>query len=146
MRIGLEIRRTLDLEAASAHHRLFLYRLWARIRFRTAHGWSEHHFAIVDTGAPYTLIPASLWPVLRSRRLLNVPLRGIAPHPEAAIRTTLAQVTVTLIDARSSSPPLTLLAALAETERVPLILGWAGCLDRAKLVVNAPRRTAWLEF
>ena len=146
MRIRLEIQRTLDLKVSHPRRRLFLYRLAARIRFRQPNGWSDYHGAIVDTGAPYSLIPLSLWPALQVERLCELPVRGLVPGRHAELDATLAKVFGRLLDASHHSPPLPLWAMLADTDHVPLILGWSGCLDRAKLVLDSRRRLAWLEF
>ena len=146
MRIRLEIQRTLDLEAGRSKRRLFLYRLLVRIRFRQPSGWSDYHLAIVDTGAPYSLIPSSLWPTLRVNPLCELPVRGLVPGRHAELHATLAKVSGQLLDASHRSRPLALWAMLAGTDQVPLILGWAGCLDRAKLVLDPRHRLAWLEF
>jgi len=146
MRITLEVERTVDLEVLRAKRRLFLYRLWVRVRFRQSTGWSDYHMAIVDTGAPYSLIPSSLWPALRVKRLMDLPVRGIVPGGAAELHATLARVSGQLLDARRVSSRLTLWAMLARTDQVPLILGWAGCLDRAKLILDTPRHLASLEF
>ena len=145
-RITLEIQRTLDLGASRPHRRLFLYRLLARVRFRTPRGWSDYHVAIVDTGAPYSVLPLSLWPALRVERLLKLPLRGIIPGKSAELSADLARVSSQLLDAKRFSPTLFLWAMLAPTDQVPLILGWFGCLDRAKLALDSKRHFAWLEF
>ena len=146
MRIALEVERTLDLGASRGRHSRFLYRVWARVWFRQAGGWSDYHLAIVDTGAPYSVIPISLWPALPVKRIARLPLRGIVPGTAAELTATLATLTAQLLDGRRVSPRLALSAMLADTDQVPLILGWAGCLDRATLSVNGPHRRAWLEF
>lgn len=146
MRIALEVLREVDLGASRRHRRIFLYRLWARVRFQQTRGWSEAHPAILDTGAPYSLVPASLWPRLHLEPLAQLPLRGIVPGEAAELEATLAKVSGRLLDARHVSPRLTLRAMLVKTDHVPLILGWSGCLDRARLVVDTPRHRAWLEF
>lgn len=101
--------------------------------------------AIIDTGAPYSLLPVSLWPSLRLTRLSRVPLRGIVPGAAAELDVALAQLAGQLLDARHRSPTLPLWVMLADTDEVPLILGWAGCLDRTRLMVDHPRHRAWLE-
>lgn len=146
MRIALEVHRTVDLEAGRSKRSLFLYRLLARVRFQTPGGWSEPHPALVDTGAPYSLIPLSLWPALRVERLTMRSLRGVVPGRSAELRAELARVSGRLLDPRRISPRLSLWAMLADTDQVPLILGWAGCLDRARLTLDAPRRRAWLDL
>jgi len=146
MRIALEVRRTLDLEASTARRQLFLFRLWARVRFRHSTGWTEPHPAIIDTGAPYAVIPASLWPMLRLQRICDLPLRGIVPGKAAELEATLAKVSGQLLDAIHVSPRFPLWAMLAKTDQVPLILGWSGVLERAKLNLDARRNRAWLEL
>jgi hypothetical protein len=124
MRITLEVQRTLDLEvAARTPRRLFLYRLMTRVRFRQSSGWSDYHTAIIDTGAPYSLIPISLWPALSITRLCAMPVRGIVPGAAAELDAILARVTGQLLDATHRSPRLPLGAMLADTDKVPLILG-----------------------
>lgn len=146
MRLALELTRRLDSDISRGARRLFLYRLWARLRFQTTHGWSEAHTALIDTGATYSLIPLSVWPSLRARHLARQTIRGIVPDPHAELSGDVVTVSARLCDEIHRSPRLTLYAMLAETNHVPLILGWAGCLDRARLVVDAPHRRAWLEF
>lgn len=143
MRVALEVERTPDPKAHP--RRVFLSRLLARVQFHTPRGWTDYHTAIVDTGAPYSLIPASLWASIRYAPLREVPMRGIVPGEAGEIVTTLANARVRLLDTTHTSPPLSLWVMLAKTDRVPLILGWAGCLDRARLVLDAPRHRAWLE-
>lgn len=146
MRIILEVHRTLDLEASRTRHRLYLHRLLTRVQFRHARGWSDYHVAIIDSGAPYSVLPLSLWTALRVERLLDLPLRGIVPGHAAEVDATLARVPAQLLDARRVSPHLALWAMLARTDEVPLILGWSGLLDLARLGLDGRRRSAWLAF
>ena len=61
MRIRIEVRRTLDLDAFERGQAIFLYRCWVRLQLRLARGgWSSHHLALIDTGAPYSVLPATL--------------------------------------------------------------------------------------
>ena len=146
MRLALEVTRTPDLEALRSTRRVYHYRLWARVRFQTTTGWSEPHRALIDTGAPYSLVPLSLWPALATRHPHDQSIAGIVPGETAQLNAVLAQVFAQLLDERGRSPRLALWAMLAESDRVPLIVGWAGCLDRATLIVHGRRRLAWLEF
>lgn len=146
MRIALEVERTLDLEAFRVKRRLFLSRLWVRVQFQLLNGWTDFHLAIVDTGAPYSMIPESLWAPLPVERLVKLPLRGIVPGRAAEMDAVLGRVSGRLLDAQRTSPTLSLWAMLAYTDQVPLILGWSGCLDRAKLTLDAPHHRASLDF
>ena len=145
MRIGLEIQRVVDPHPPTVPRR-FLARLYGRIRFRQGQGWSDDHTALIDTGAPYSVVPLALWPALRMQRVATQAIRGIVPGVHAEMSAELAKISAQLLDATHRSPRLTLWAMLAESDRVPLILGWSGCLDRVRLVVDAPHRRAWLAF
>ena len=60
MRIRLEVRRTLDLEALEQGQTIFTARCFARVRFRQRQEWSVEYFAILDTGAPFSVIPSNI--------------------------------------------------------------------------------------
>ena len=146
MRVRLEVRRTLDLEALEYGQTIFTYRCFARLRFRQPTGWSEERFAILDTGAPFSVIPATVWPPLAVTPLFPTPLRGIISKATASVPARLAKVPCVVTDEQGVSPPLELITLLTEAPDVPLILGWSGCLDRAKLTLDPPHDRAWLEF
>ena len=146
MRIRLDVRRTLDLEAIERGQTIFTYRCFARLRFRQPTGWSDERFAILDTGAPFSIIPASVWQPLTVRRLFPTQLRGVIPKASASLPAHLAQVSCVLTDEQGVSPAFDLITLLVDAPDVPLILGWSGCLDRARLVLDAPRNRAWLDF
>lgn len=145
-RIGLEVRRTLDLEAVEQGRTIWTYRCFARLWFRQSPGWSAERLAIVDTGAPFSVIPSTVWQPLAITELFSTHLRGIIPKVAASLPARLAQVSCVLTDEQGVSPVLTLTALLVEAPDVPLILGWSGCLDRAKLVLDGARWRAHLEF
>jgi hypothetical protein len=145
-RVRLEVRRTLDLEALERGRTLFSYRCFARLWFREPGGWSTERLAIVDTGAPFSVIPSTVWQPLMMHDLGPSQLRGIVPQTSASLPARLAHIVGVLTDEDQVSPPLELTALLVEAPNVPLILGWSGCLDRAKVVLDAPRNAAWIEF
>lgn len=145
IRIRLDVHRTLDLEAIERGQTIFAYRCFARLRFGTSRGWSEERFAILDTGAPFSVIPSTLVRDLDVTRLFPTQLRGLIPKASASLRAQVAKVTCVLTDERGVSPALELIALLAEASDVPLILGWSGCLDRARLVLDPRQGEAFLE-
>lgn len=146
MRIRLEVRRALDLEAIERGRTLFTYRCFARLRFRQPAGWSDERLAILDTGAPFSIIPATIWDSLTVTRWFPTQLRGVIPKAGASLPAHLAEVSCVLTDEHGVSPALNLITLLVDAPNVPLILGWSDCLDRAKLVLDAPRHYASLEF
>lgn len=146
MRIDLTLRRALDLDAFERGQTLFTHRCFAHLRFRQSDGWSDERLAILDTGAPFSVIPTTLWSSLRVRHLFASPLRGIVPKLSASVPAHLALVETVITDEYRVSPTLQVAALLVDAPDVPLILGWAGCLDQAKLLLDPPHNLAWLEF
>src|SRR5258706_15788845 len=145
-RIDLSIRQTLDLEAIDRGHRLFLSRCFARVQFNQREGWGAEYFAIVDTGAPFSVLPKSIWrSPLTYHSIYPSHLRGLIPEDFAALPAQLVNLNCVLIDEKSISPELNLFALLVDSPDVPLILGWSGCLDQAKFVLDSPHKSAWLE-
>jgi len=145
MVIDLEVRRFLDLEALDHGIKLFSFRVWTRTQFTCPGGWTPVLRALIDTGAPFSVLPKSLWTSIESEGGFTTSLRGLIPLRSAVLKAQFAQVTCVVSDLKSRSRPLKLWALLADGE-VPLVLGCAGFLDRAKLTLDAPRNLAWLEF
>lgn len=146
MRLALEVRPALDLEAIEYGQTIFTYRCFARLRFQQPVGWSQECRAIVDTGAPFSILPSNIWQSLARTRLFPAHLRGVIPGVTASLPADLAKLACVLVDEQTVSPPIEVTALLVDVPDVPLILGWAGCLDRARLVVDGRRRVAWLDF
>ena len=145
MVLELEVRRFLNLEALDHGVKLFSFRVWVRVRFKTPHGWSPVFRAIIDTGAPFSVLPNSLWTSLECQHGFVTTLSGLVPLPSAILKARLSQVTCMVSDLTMSSSPLRIWALLAEGE-VPLVLGCAGFLDRTTLTLDGTRQRAWLEF
>ena len=146
MRIRLDVRRSLDLHAIERGQVFHTYRCYARLRFREVPGWSDEYFAIVDTGAPFSVIPVSIWRSVMFTDLGSTQLRGIIPKSSASLPARRAAVSAVLADEQGVSPSLDLGALLVNEMDVPLILGWSGCLDRSKLTLDGLHQQAWLEF
>ena len=145
MVIDLEVRRFLDLEALEHGIKLFSFRVWTRVQFKRPGGWTSVFPALIDTGAPFSVLPVTLWPDIESDVRFGTSLRGLVPLPSAVLKAKLARVTCVVSDLKTSSPQLSFWALLADGE-VPLVLGCAGFLDRAKLVLDAAHQVGHLEF
>jgi hypothetical protein len=142
--IGLEVRRFLDLEALEHGMTLFSFRVWTRAQFKRRTGWTPVLPALLDTGAPFSVLPATLWPDVESDVKFTTTLRGLVPLPSAMLKARLAQVSCLISDS-TTSVPLRIWALLAEGN-VPLVLGCAGILDQAKLALDAARQIGHLAF
>lgn len=145
MVIELGVRRFLDLEALDHGLQVFSFRVWVWVQFKRLDGWTPLFRALIDTGAPFSVLPRSLWADLHIEGGFATSLRGLVPLQSAVLKARLAQVTCVASDLKTSSMPLTLWALLADGE-VPLVLGCAGFLDRTTLTLNGPRYLASLEF
>ena len=143
MRLDLEVRRFLDLEALDHGIKFFSFRVWTRVQFKCPAGWSPVLRALIDTGAPFSVLPKSLWMNLECQHGFVTTLSGLVPLPYAVLKARLSQVTCRISDLNTSAPPFGFWALLAEGE-VPLVLGCAGVLDRATLTVDGPRQRALL--
>ncbi|MBI4669586.1 MAG: hypothetical protein HY747_10480 [Elusimicrobia bacterium] len=146
MKINLILKKTVDLEALDHGLSLFVWRVYARIRFRTIDGWTEERLAIVDTGSPYSTIPAPLWEVLEKKAHFKTKISGIVPHSKVFLKAILADVDGALVDSRNVTEPLAFPAFLADSREVPIILGFARLLEKFKLVVDTPQNRAWVEL
>lgn len=145
MTLELEVRRFLDLEALDYGIQLFSFRIWTRVQFWCPNGWSPVLRALIDTGAPYSVLPKSLWTNLDCQHGFRTTLGGLVSLPSATLKARLSQVTCLVSDLAMSGPPLRFWALLAEGE-VPLVLGCAGFLDRTRLSLDGPRQRACLDF
>lgn len=65
MVIDLEVRRFLDLEAFEHGLKVFSFRVWIRAQFKRPEGWTHVLPALIDTGAPFSVLPMTLWPDLQ---------------------------------------------------------------------------------
>jgi hypothetical protein len=135
----------LDLEAFEHGLKIFSFRVWIRTQFKSPSGWTPVLRALVDTGAPFSVLPKSLWTAIDSEGGFATHLRGLVPLRSAVLNARLSQVACLVSDLKTSAPPLSFWALLADGE-VPLVLGCAGFLDRAKLVLDAAHERAHLEF
>ena len=146
MVINLEVRRFLDLEALEHGLTIFSFRLWTRVQFQTRDGWTPVSPALIDTGAPFSVLPKSLWSDVDAHPVgFTSELRGLIPLPTAMLKARLAQITCRLSDEMTTAAPMGLWVLLADGE-VPIVLGCHGFLDRLKLMLDGPRQIASLEF
>ena len=145
MVIELEVRRFLDLEAFEHGLQLFSFRLWTRVQFQTTTGWTPVVAALIDTGAPFSVVPRNLWSDLEVEGRFATHLRGLVPFKSAVLNASLGQVTYIVSDLRRRLPPMPSWALLAEGD-VPVILGCAGFLDRVRLVLDASHQRGSIEL
>ena len=108
-------------------------RLLCRVSFGTWNGFSETYWAIVDTGAPTSLIPYDVWQECRVLKLKEGIIRGIIDKPGCNLGVITGAIKCVLEDEEGISDELVIRADLAPVNTVPLLLGFTGVLGRAQI-------------
>ncbi len=86
--------------------------------------------AILDTGAPLSLLPKTLFTNLENFRLIPHTVHGIVESEECEIKCLLTRMQIIIKDRNENqSPPVNILIGLSEKENVPYILGMKGILS-----------------
>lgn len=84
--IKLWFKKILDPELEiKIPKRIYLIRLYADVIFKTPSGWTNPYPAIIDTGAPVTVIPLDLWKKCEINILGNHWIKGIVPKKRMCI-------------------------------------------------------------
>jgi len=121
-------------------------RLFCSIKFKTDDGWYDTQNAIVDTGAPMTLIPLDLWNEIDAEVLTDYEIQGINPRKECSIPVLVGKVKAIILDEKGKqSEELDILAYLALTNKVPLLVGFKGMLSNFKVFFDQHNNNAFIE-
>lgn len=122
-------------------------RIQCYIRFKTKEGFDLPEKAIVDTGAPISLIPFDLWRHSEVELIGEDRLRGVVPKEECSIPVNVGKIRCVLADkAGNVSDELLILAYLALTNRVPLLIGMKQLMDIATMRLDVKGRKGYIEI
>jgi len=121
------------------------FRIIGHISLSTHTGWTPFMPAIIDTGAPFSLIPKRLWQECKFKIIAEGKVRGIVSRPEAFMGVHFGKVEMVFADTENVSQPLQVMAYLAE-EDCQLVIGCGSILEVAVLYVNYKKGEGWLEF
>ena len=146
IRLALTVKRLPDVELLDQG--FWLVRVLCILRFSLTEGLSGPYHTIVDTGAPTSIIPRSLWSRTHVHRLKSFALRGLVAREECAIPVTAGIISAIFEDRDGHQIKRSFRAYLAQTDEVPLILGVQDVLEDGKLFLDltAGMAMAWLEF
>ncbi len=122
-----------------------IVRLFAWVQFKTFSGYTDPFRAIVDTGAPVSLVPFKVWGQCAVTLLGERTVPTISERPECDLRASVGRVTLRLFDEAAESPDLPLYADLCHTSEMPLILGFKDFLEQGVLHCDYPGQEAWFE-
>jgi hypothetical protein len=146
MRVELEFKTLTSSTLEQKVQGIKVIRLLAGVRFKTPSGWMRVYRAVVDTGAPISLLPAFVWRDLERADLAEHEIRGIAGKPECAIPVKIAKVTCFLEDsAGHQTGDMEIIAFLDQTDDVALLLGFKGLLAALRLHCDYRQQTASVE-
>lgn len=127
---------------------LVVIRLVTHAKFRLDDGgFTQAHWAIVDTGAHTSVLPRHIWQSLeREVHTDSAKLGGINNRPECQIPALIASITCHLTDRGGNRTADTKIPAfLAKSDHVPIILGFASLLERFGTYFHYPTGEAWIE-
>jgi len=123
---------------------IFAIRLCCDVTFKTSSGFTKPHCAVIDTGAPLSLLPLYIWEQCKVEKIRDSVIRGVVPRPECVLPVTLANLTCMLVDGQNKTSELPIKAQLAHTDEVPLVIGFRDLLDSVELHIDYKRKVAYL--
>lgn len=144
--IQLSILRGHHSPALAINQRIAATRLAANVTLATKSGWTAFQPGLIDTGAPVSVFPPTIWEQAKFSELGRVRIGGIARREECRIPAILARVTCALSDGAQTLGPIRMHAYLAEADDAPTIIGVLGFLERGLLRVALERNTAALRM
>ena len=122
-------------------------RIQCRVQFKTAEGYCEPEKAIVDTGAPISLIPFDMWRHAEIEYLGEDYLRGVVPKGECYLPADIGRIKAVLIDKDgNTSDELTFLAYLPFTNKVPLFIGLMELIEKGIVWSDLRNRNGYIEL
>ncbi len=146
MKIQLEYKKYLDLEAIENKIKSYTIRIIAKVRLLNNNGWSEYQESIIDTGSPYSVIPYDLWKNAIVKKNYSTEIHGIVSKKSSFTKAIMGTIKCTLIDNKNISPCFEIKALLSETSDVPLIIGFSNILDQVKLIIDSPSKKCWINI
>ncbi len=121
-------------------------RTWVKFRMRDIN-WSKTGSAIIDTGAPISVLPYDLWCKLKVEILATgYSMRGIIPREECKLPVDIGEVHCVLLDEEGNkTKEMKIYAFLAFADLIPVVLGFKFLLERFKICFDCEEGHAWLE-
>ncbi len=144
--MSIRIRLTIQERPARDDPSTMVTRLITGVSFRTHEGLTRPYRAIVDTGAPTSLIPFDIWQQCRVLKLKETVIGGLVDREECELAVTEAAMACVLSDGEATLPEIVIRAHLSPHDRVPLLIGFGGVLDQLTLHCSLPAGIAYLEL
>ena len=145
IRIDLHFSQTIDIDLLEKGHKIWLIRIMGQVRFKTKDGWSRPYEAIIDTGAPVSLIPLGIWENIEAEVMSDYIIGGIVPNKECSLPVKVGKVACKVIGKEIASREIELNSYLVLTNKVPLIIGFDSFLTTFKLICDHKAKFICLE-
>ncbi len=120
-------------------------RLLTVVQFRTIETWSDPQIAIVDTGAPISLVPPKIWTKCSINTLGETELRGVIPKKECIMSVKVAKICLRLLDPEYVTEEIETKAYLAHTDNIPLVVGFEKLLSEFNVFFSYCSQNAFIE-
>lgn len=120
-------------------------RLLTIAQFLNVRGWSEPEVAIVDTGAPISLVPYRIWRKCTNEVIGEAELRGVIPKKECVMPVKVAVVRLRLVEPEYATERIEVKAYLAPIDEVPLIIGFENILSEFNVFFSYHTQIAFIE-
>jgi hypothetical protein len=144
VRLFFRVLRDKKLEDKVGRHEII--RLKGYVRFEREKDWSEVYETIVDTDGHTSVIPWSIWRGAKHTLLAEHGIQGIVAKPECRLPVKIGEITCMFVDRDGNrTPPLPARSFLAETDDVPIILGFKDMLARLGVCFDYGAKEAYVE-
>lgn len=146
VRINLffEIHKDAQIERYVQNYDII--RLKCGIQFKIRDGWTKPYPAILDTGAHTSVVPLSIWKKLIYEKLGEYKMFGLSKKEGCSVPVDIGKITCIIVDEfGNQTKELDISAFLAQTDQVPLILGFKGILGKLNVVFNFNKDIAYAE-
>jgi len=143
--IELEFETNIDLDFVEQAIAVHLIRLTVSLQLQTNEGWTRKYKALVDTDNPISVIPNSVWSKGKINWILShkSDVRGIGG---GKVSVKLGEITLILVDKKTTSPPIKAKALLLDDDSVPFLIGFEDILTDIKLVCDYKSKTSFFEI
>lgn len=146
IRIRLHYSKALDLELIEKNIEIWLRRITVQIAFKKSSGWTQPYEAIIDTGAPVSIIPPAIWQETEIEILGDYKIQGIVPKKDAHLSVKVANIFCVLMDEKNATDTIKIKAYLSLEERAPLVLGFENIISKSRLYIDAENSLGYIEI
>lgn len=146
IRIRLHYSKALDLELIEKNIEIWLRRVTVSVSFKKPDGWTQPYEAIIDTGAPVSILPPAIWREIEREELGESRIQGIVSKKDAYLPVKIADIYCVLMDEERLTDSIKIKAYLSLEEKSPLVLGFENLLSAARMYSNSKDGDGYIEI